>query len=352
MPFDRPTLQQLIDRAEADFDSRLPGGDARLRNSNLNVLARTNAGAAHGLHGHLAWLSDQLMVDTAEAEYLARYAAIWGLSRLAATYASGNVTVTGANGSIIPAGVLLKRADGVEYETSAEATITGGSATVPVVARVAAAAGNTAAGISLSFISPVAGVNAQGVTAAGGLANGTDEEIDDALRERLLDRIRRPPHGGAEFDYEKWAREASSAVTRAWVFPGELGLGTVTVRFMMDDTYDDGVPEPADVTLVQSFIDARRPVTAAVTVVAPVAVPLNLSINLTPNSSAVKAAIEAELRDLLRREAEPGGTILKSHLEEAISIAAGEADHVMTVPNANVTHTTGQIAVLGAITWA
>ncbi len=88
------------------------------------------------------------------------------------------------------------------------------------------------------------------------------------------------------------------------------------------------------------------------TVVAPIAVPLNFTISgLNPSNQTVKDAIAAELADLLAREAAPGGTILISHIREAISVAAGEYDHVLTSPSANVTHTTGQIAVMGTITW-
>lgn len=53
MPFNRPTLPQLIQRNITDIESRLPGRDARLRRSNLNVLAKVHAGAAHGLYGAL-----------------------------------------------------------------------------------------------------------------------------------------------------------------------------------------------------------------------------------------------------------------------------------------------------------
>ena len=67
---------------------------------------------------------------------------------------------------------------------------------------------------------------------------------------------------------------------------------------------------------------------------------------------AVKAAVEAELTDLLRREAEPSGTILLSHIREAVSIAAGETNYTMTAPAADVTHTTAQMATMGTITWA
>jgi uncharacterized phage protein gp47/JayE len=141
-----------------------------------------------------------------------------------------------------------------------------------------------------------------------------------------------------------------SGVTRAWVYPGEQGDGTVVLRFMRDDDADP-IPDAGEVAAVQAALDAERPVTATLFVVAPVATPLDFAIQLTPDTTAVRAAVQAELADLLRREAEPGGTILISHLREAIAVAGGETDHVMTVPAANVPHATGQIATMGVITW-
>ena len=91
--------------------------------------------------------------------------------------------------------------------------------------------------------------------------------------------------------------------------------------------------------------------TALVTVAAPVAVPLDFDIRLTPDSSAIRAAIEAELRDLIFREAVPGGTLLISHIREAISIAAGEVDHVLLAPDEDQTVTAAQINTLGTLTW-
>ncbi|WP_431477840.1 baseplate J/gp47 family protein [Massilia eburnea] len=59
-------------------------------------------------------------------------------------------------------------------------------------------------------------------------------------------------------------------------------------------------------SVVQAYIDARRPVTAELYVVAPVAAPVPFQIQLTPGSASVKAAVEAELRDLILRESAPG----------------------------------------------
>ena len=65
----------------------------------------------------------------------------------------------------------------------------------------------------------------------------------------------------------------------------------------------------------------------------------------------------AELADLLLREAQPEGgddegTILISHLQEAISTAAGETDHSLISPVGDVSHSLGEMAIMGIITWA
>lgn len=352
MPFNRPTLSELISRTKTDIETRLPGADAQLRRSVLNVLARAHSASVHGLYGNQAWLAKQIIPDTAESEALERWAAIWGIYRKAASASKGNVIVTGANGTVIPAGTELQRADGALFTTDADGTIVSGTVTVAVTAVDAGADANTAASTTLSLTTPLDGIDNNVTTDGTGLVAGTDEETDDALRDRLLARIQQPPHGGADFDYIAWALEVSG-VTRSWVFAQELGIGTVTVRFMMDDAYSDGIPLAADVTTVQAYIDALRPVTADLTVLAPTAVILNFTISgLTPSTQAVRDAIEAELKDLVQREATPGGTILVSHLREAISIAAGETDHVLTAPAADVVYSTGEIAVFGVVTWA
>jgi len=352
MSFLRPSLLTLIDRAQTDIDSRIQGADSRLRRSVLGVLARVLAGVSHGLHGHLDYISKQILPDKAEAEELARHASIWLKNqRLAATFAAGSAAFTGNDGVVIPAGTAMQRSDGETFTTDADGTIASGTVTIALTADVAGVSGNCAAFSKLQMISAIAGAEGEATIDVNGLTGGVDIESDDSLRARVLDRIQNPPHGGADFDYITWAKEVAG-VTRAWVYAQELGFGTVTVRFMMDEAYADGIPLAADVTTVQDYIDTVRPVTSDATVVAPVAVPMNFNITgLSPSTAAVKAAIEDELKDLLEREAIPGGTILISHIREAISIAAGEVDHVLVTPAADVTHSTGEIATFGVITW-
>ncbi|MGI5862881.1 MAG: baseplate J/gp47 family protein [Myxococcales bacterium] len=350
MAFTRPTLAEIVTRVQADLVSRLSLVTPILRRSVVYVLARVIAGAVHMLYGYLEYLSKQVFPDRSDDSFLIRQAALFGLSKRAAEYAIGNVTITGKEGAIIPAGSVLQRADGIEYATDSEATLVATTIDVAVTAIAAGADGNCDAGTELSFQSPIADVQSTAVVGASGLTNGSDEETTDSLRDRLLERMQSPPHGGNAADYIAWAKEVSG-VTRAWVYPLEDGPGTVTVRFVRDDDASL-IPDAAEVAAVQDYIDALAPVTADVTVSAPVAKAIDYVIHVSPDTSAVRAAVEAELIDLLRRDAEPGGIILLSRIRNAIHDAAGVTDYVLTAPAADVTNETGEIAVHGTITWS
>lgn len=351
MTFARPALSDIVQRMRNDVVSRLSSDDP-LRRADAEVYSRVMAGGVHGLYGFIDWLADQVIPDTAESECLERWGSVWGVNRKAASSATGAVTFTVQSGAVIPAGTVLQALDGVQYQTSADAAATVPTTTVAVVAMSAGANGNRDAGQVLTLASPIAGV--QSTATATLLSGGADVESDAAYRARLLSRIQSPPHGGSSADYKAWTLEVAG-VTRAWVYPMELGVGTVTVRFVRDG---DGagsaaIPDASEVAAVQAYLDARRPVTAAVTVVAPVAVALNFSIQgLSPDTAAVRAAVQAELSDLLLREAEPGGTLLLSHIRAAISAATGENDFVLRSPAANVVSPTGSMSVMGTVTWS
>ena len=352
MPFDRPALAEIENDLQSDVQSRLPGTDPRLRRSYLGALCRGLAGGLHELYGFLEWIANAAFPDTAEAAELARWAAIWGIERQAAVRAEGTIAVTGTAGAVIPVGTVWRTGAQGDYEATAEAVLAAGAADVPVRAVEPGAAGNAADMTLMSLVSPIAGVVSQ-AAANGAIAGGADIEGDESLRRRLLLRLRNPPRGGTADDYVLWALSGHADVTRAWARPLASGLGTVTVYAMTDGATDDGIPVQAVLDAVEDYIDARRPVTAAVTVAAPTAVALDIEItDLVPDTTAVRAAIEAEIEDLLMREAQLGGTVPVSHIREAISTAAGETDHVLTSPSADVDHEDDEIAVPGSFTWS
>jgi uncharacterized phage protein gp47/JayE len=353
MPFDRPTLAEVRDQIRRDFNARLPGADALLRQSNLSVVADVVAGISYLHFGYQVWLSDQLFVDTCETAFLERWASIWGLTRKPAVAALGGVAVTGSPGATVPAGTEFQRGDRVRYQAPDGATLDGtGNATVAVEAESPGVAGDAATGTTVTTVGAIAGVTATGTVAAPGIGGGADEETDDQLRLRLLARIQSPPHGGAAADYVAWMLEVPG-VTRAWVVPRGQGGGTVVCYFAMDDAaHPHGIPTPADVAVVQAHLDTVRPVATQVFVLAPVAYPINVTIQtLTPDTPDVRAAVAAELTDTLYRHGAPGGTVYVSWLWEAVSLAAGEQHHTIAAPTANVTLAPSDLAVVGTVTY-
>jgi uncharacterized phage protein gp47/JayE len=343
MTFQRPTVSELVRRTRNDVVSRLSRDDV-LRRDDAEVYARVMAGVAHGLYGNLSWLANQLIYDTAEAEFLERWASIWKIPRRPAAAATGTVTFTMQAGAGVPEGTLLKALDDVQYQTTEDAAQDG---TAQVECLIPSAAGNRMAGEILGMVSPIRGVHPD--VLAGTLSGGSNAESDDSLRERLLMRIQQQPQGGALHDYIAWALEVPG-VTRVWPSPEEPETGFVTVRFVRDDDVDM-IPSMDDVQKVYDHIDTLKPVQAKLVVVAPIPESLFFEISLTPDTLATREAVENELRDLLFREAAPGATILLSHIKSAISLAFGEIDHTLVQPTGNVTHGKGRIAVFGGITW-
>ncbi len=354
MPFARPSLAELIDRVRGDLRGRLEIEGPLLRRAMVDVLGAVWGGAVHTLYGFLDWLAKQLFGDTAEREQLLRMAALYGITPVAATFASGDVTATGTNGSSIPAETILRLDAATAYRVTTGQVIASGFATLPVAAVLAGDAANVPAATSLTFESPIAGVASTATVATGGITGGFDEEGTEELRDRYLLRLREPPEGGADQDYEAWAL-AVAGVTRAWVYPHELGLGTVVVRFVLDNE-PSIFPDAGAVAAVQAALEAERPITAEVTAEAPIELAVAFTIHVVPDNADTHTAIAAELADLLRRVAEPGdgagrGTILLSQINTAIGTAEGVTDYSLTVPSADVVPGVGELSTVGVITW-
>jgi uncharacterized phage protein gp47/JayE len=361
MAFDRPDLQTLISRTVTDINSRFDGTYNALRRKATSVFARVLAGMAHGLYGYVDWAARQILPDTQDDDQLLRYGAMMGVTRKAEGKAAGNLTVTGTNDAVIDAGTLWQRADGVEYVATAGATIASGSATVPVQAVLAGSGGNADAADALALVSPIAGVNAAAVVAAGGLTGGQDAEAIDLYRQRVLERTATYYSGANAAIYIKWAKEITG-VTRAWCYENTPADGSVTVLFVCDEQVGGIVPDAPKIAAVEDYLEEHtdpvtgqivgRAVNVTLVVDAPATQAVNFTILPNPNTATVREAIEAELTDMIRRDSSPGGDILLSHIREAISVAAGETDYVLTAPAANISVADGTIAIMGTITWS
>lgn len=353
MTWPLPTPEAIADRIAGGLEAALETADrrvdARSPNTVLGVQSRVVAMAMFDLWLYQRRLAEDLMPDTAQAEALDRHADVWGVTRLPATAAAGNVTFAGTDGTDLPTGVELRSASNAVYVTTAAATIAGGVVTVAVRAVAAGVAGNTDAGAVLQLVAPIAGVLPQSATvAAGGIIGGADTETDAALRARLLARIRQRPNGGAAFNYEDWAREASTEVAHVAVYGNWAGLGTVGVVIGMRGPRTPTTPE---IDAVAAYIAPLRPVTADVQVIAAVPVEVDITLTLSPDTVQTRAAVSAALATFFANDARIGQDLAQSRISEAISSAAGEYSHVLTLPAADLPMADTELPILGTVTF-
>ncbi|MGN6518667.1 MAG: baseplate J/gp47 family protein [Dokdonella sp.] len=381
MPFARPTLKQLRQQVQQDIASALPGSDPLLRFSNLGILADVLAALANMHYGYLDWIASQGVPFTATDEYLEAWAALKNVTRKPAAVASGTITFTGTNGTVLPSGTPLQRADGQQYLTTATGTVASGSVTVPAAAvadhaGLVGAGGNCDAGVQMTLASAIAGLNSTGV-AATAFVGGADLETDDSLRARMLLAYQQPPHGGDATDYVEWAL-AVPGVTRAWCVPNALGVGTVAVYTMFDaaeaahsgfpqgtdgvsqhDAGPDGLPRAAvatgDQLTVADAIFALQPVTALVSAKAPTPQSIPFVISGIAGASAdTRAAIAAAIAAVFLQYAaiQAGGSTLSlSYIESAIAAVPNTTGFVIESPTGNIVSTGSQLPVVGPITY-
>ena len=310
---------------------RIPG------NSPAGVLSDGNAALAFQNFQYLQRLGVEFLPDFADEQMLLRWANIFlPGGRKAATYAVLSATVSGTSGTVVPQGTQFS-AGTLQFQSLADVTLGGTDVATPISIRALTAgiAGNLGAGTGLRFIAVISGVTSTaGIT--GITRYGVDIESIESLRDRVLFRIRKPPMGGDADDYVAWAREVPG-VTRAWCAPNEMGPGTVTVRFLMDDlrASNGGYPTVDDIAVVRAHLDMVRPVTVRdLFVLAPTPQGLTIRVtNLHPDNASVRAAIESSIGAMLKERAAPARavngayvyaqTIYAAWVSEAISAADG-----------------------------
>lgn len=348
--FLRETLDQLIERAQADIEVNLPGANARLKQSNLNALAAMSAGMADEQLEGVDYYSEQIHVTTAQRIWLERHGSEWGIIRREATRASGAIAIQCSGDAVVPRFSLFQTQARLQVRTTADADIVG-SGTIEVAAEAVLTGpdGNLALATPLTTVSPIAGVIAAQVFNAD-FAGGNDREEIESYRSRILDRIQQPPQGGAEHDYRAWMLQYPGC-TRAWIYPREQGVGTVVCRFTMDNSYPpDGIPPVEEVERMTQWLDLRRPVTAELFVYAPTPRAINVTVrDLRPDTPAVRQAVEDELRDMLYREGFPGAIMYRAWFWEAVQVAAGSRSHTLDAPAADLLMLPGELAVLGTL---
>lgn len=352
--YDPPTESALHQATLDAYQNRLDGADVR-EGGELWCRAWVVSAATAHLSLGLRYVEDQIFPSSADADNLARHADLMEVDRLQATTAtaSGQVELTGINGTVVASGLTLRSEDGIQFELTAGGTISGGTLTVAFQALDAGAAGNCLVGTLLTFDAPPAGVNATAEVVAE-LTGGTDLESLESWAARVVERIREGDGANTATDYERWA-ESVDGVIEAHCLPLRRGPGTVSVAVFTAD--GSGNRQPAGAPLratVLAYIDTVRPVTAEVDCPPITEISLNVTVqdieveagfDEAEVLAAVQDAIEAWIWDLTT-----GETALLTQLGRAVANVAGVNDYTIVAPALNTEVTTVQILVPGTIT--
>lgn len=351
MPYVPPTLAQCVEKSRQDFQANLPGSNSWLYPNNVAVSAKVMGGLIWSGFRFLAWILQQVLVTTSSREYLYMHGAELGVVPKVATAASGMIGVTGTVTLLIPTGTIFTRQDSLIMRSTADVQIPpGGVAEVPVQTDLTGALTNTLSGTPVS--TALAGI----LTASSlGVVGGTDAESVEAYRQRVLFKKRNPPLVGSPADYARWCLDFPG-VTRAYITRANFGPGTVGVMFMMDTTYSNGIPTPADAANLKAYLEDIAPSDAVIIVQAPIPLPVSLNIaSLKPYTATVRQAITDELQGMFQRRStvDPlnAGSFSRSWISEAISRATGEDSHTLTVPPGDVIVPANYICTLGSITF-
>lgn len=354
MPYQSPTLSQLIQQGEQQFLLRFPEVK---RHSVLSVLNRVNAAMSAGEHKHLDWLARQIIPTTADEDYLLEYCAYKGIFRKPATSSKGLITIEVVNGAEIAEGTTwADSSSDLIFRAVATQQISAGAVDIAVECETAGVVGNLSINTPLRLSNAV--LNIKPDARVKQLSGGTDEESLSSLLSRLIFRMQYPPAGGAPYDYVRWAQEVAG-VTRAWCFPRWRGGGTVGVAVVLDHQAEI-LPTEQDCERVKSYIAGHKnavtgqwegmPANVELFVFAPKVRRLDLTIRLVPATSVLKSAVRSALISLFQK-LEPGALLYLSHLRATISNVVGETDNAVLSLNQDIQLEPEQVLVLGDIEW-
>lgn len=286
-------------------------------------------------------------------------------------FATGmTITIAGANetdynGSWI---ITVTAEDEFSYEitttptTPATGTITASftGASIEVEAVEPGVESNLVSGAQLQLTtSGIIGLDTDAFVQYLGLTEGGDEETDEALLDRILFSRANPV---ANFNESVIILQAKTVpgVTRVWVNPITPYIGAVTVAFMRDND-SNPIPDAGEVSDVRDALLEILPATTDpsdlyVLAPTPVSVPFTFTIML-PDTSTMREAITANLRsyfvDQVDYEEDIDEDKYRSIIINTVDLETGDELETFTLssPSGDVTISTGEIGVLGSITY-
>lgn len=275
------------------------------------------------------------------------------ITRRAATYASGTVTIEGVPGTVIEAGTQVA-SDYSIFDTVEEVTVgVGGGVDVEVICEDAGADGNVPAGAIYEFPTTIADLYT--VTNASAMTGGYDIESIEDFAARYSAVIAQSVGAGTASDYEKWALEVDG-VGAAVCFARTPSVGSVTT-YIMDQGHS--AASASLVTQVHDYIETKRPTPAQSIVlsVAELTVNVSLTAYVEGEASSYQTAIENAINTYITSIGFSGASrrVSAAIIADRVLGVSGVTDIDDLLLNGSadsISLASTQIAVLGGVTIA
>lgn len=234
-----------------------------------------------------------------------------GITRKPAVAATGELTITGKIGTIIPDGFIFSTESDLEsaavlFQTVGTHTIDGdddpATITIPIQAVNAGHEGNVAAGKITLLSKPIKEI--QTVKNKQPTTGGVDIEDDEALRQRIIeyDQQQGVSYVGSITDYRRWCMEVTG-VGSVRVIPVDDGSGVVTLVVI------DANSQPASEELCEEIYNhimspddpeqRIAPVNSKLVVVPPETITVKISATVTTENGVGIEAIRTDFYEEL-----------------------------------------------------
>lgn len=215
-------------------------------------------------------------------------------------------------------------------------------------------------GDSLAIDGQIAGVNNNAYTMYSGISGGTDDEAFEEWKDRVVYRYQHP------ITYFNKANiitavKAISGNTRVWVKECTPTVGQVTVYFVRDNDANI-IPDSNEIAKAKEAVVALRTVKDSdsdVFVYAPTAKTVNFNIsNVVPNTATMKTAIENNIKQFFDDNVDLEATLsldkIKSAIQSSFDMETGKQldTYTLSTPSADIVCSTGELPVLGTITFS
>lgn len=361
-----PTTKQVQDDLVAAIEGEISQTVPLFPKAFTRVLAKALAGSWMLLYKYAGWMFLQLFIRHAsyeETTILGRK--VRPLVEHGIRNGTGepepatnaeltiDVTVTQQSGSLPVNTQLVNTGTGVIYLTTTGVSLDAEVKSVNVVAASdpdgnggAGAVGNMDDGATLSFVNPVDNVEREAVV-TGTVTQGADAETPEHYRDRVLQREKNEPQGGAPADYRAWALKAAGIVN-VYPYKGSPGEIDVYVEATEDSSGSaDGIPTAAQLSTVEDIINqdengkaTRRPIGDKVNVLPITRKAFDVVVQglVATDAPTVQGAIEEAADDVLRTR-EPfieGLSALPRKDRITRSLVAGVVDRVASASGAAV----------------